>query len=86
MRTRFSFNIKEYAEHIPVDAGIEDEEYKLQSNAYKYAMDMTEKEVYQQSRECIIISIRYKVVVEINKLVSLEKKFFSKKLSKIGKP
>lgn len=43
----FSFNIKEYAEHIPVDAGIEDEEYKLQSNAYKYAMDMTEKEVYQ---------------------------------------
>lgn len=43
----FSFNIKEYVEHIPVDAGIEDEEYKLQSNAYKYAMDMTEKEVYQ---------------------------------------
>ena len=43
----FSFNIKEYAEHIPVDAGIEDKEYKLQSNAYKYAMDMTEKEVYQ---------------------------------------
>lgn len=43
----FSFNIKEYAEHIPVDASIEDEEYKLQPNAYKYAMDMTEKEVYQ---------------------------------------
>lgn len=43
----FSFNIKEYAEHIPVDASIEDEEYKLQPNAYTYAMDMTEKEVYQ---------------------------------------
>ena len=43
----FPFSIKEYAEHIPVDASIEDEEYKLQPNAYKYAIDMTEKEVYQ---------------------------------------
>ena len=43
----FPFDIKEYTEHIPVDASIEDEEYKLQPNAYKYAMDMTEKEVYQ---------------------------------------
>lgn len=33
--------------HIPEDAGIEDGEYKLYEKAYKYAMDMTEKEVYQ---------------------------------------
>lgn len=33
--------------HIPEDAGIEDSEYKLYERAYKYAMDMTEKEVYQ---------------------------------------
>lgn len=33
--------------HIPEDAGIEDCEYKLYEKAYKYAMDMTEKEVYQ---------------------------------------
>lgn len=33
--------------HIPEDAGIEDGEYKLYERAYKYAMDMTEKEVYQ---------------------------------------
>ena len=43
----FSFGIKEYSEHIPVDASIESQEYRLQPNAYKYAMDMTEKEVYQ---------------------------------------
>lgn len=43
----FSFDIKEYSEHIPVDASIESQEYRLQPNAYKYAMDMTEKEVYQ---------------------------------------
>ena len=33
--------------HIPEDAGIEDKEYKIYKNAYKYAMDMTEKEVHQ---------------------------------------
>ena len=33
--------------HIPVDAGIEDEEYKIYSKAYQYAMDMTVKETYQ---------------------------------------
>lgn len=43
----FSFDIKEYSEHIPVDASIESQEYRFQPNAYKYAMDMTEKEVYQ---------------------------------------
>ena len=43
----FSFDINEYVERIPTDAGIEDDEYKMQPNAYKYAMDMTEKEVHQ---------------------------------------
>lgn len=33
--------------YIPKDAGIEDGEYKIYEKAYKYAMDMTEKEVYQ---------------------------------------
>lgn len=35
------------AEHIPIDAGIEDEEYKIYPKAYQYAMDMTVKECYQ---------------------------------------
>lgn len=43
----FPFNIDEYANHIPEDAGIEDEEYKLQPKAYQYAMDMTIKETHQ---------------------------------------
>ena len=43
----FPFDINEYAERIPTDAGIEDDEYKTQPNAYKYAMDMTKKETYQ---------------------------------------
>lgn len=43
----FPFDINEYAEHIPTNAGIEDDEYKIQPNAYKYAMDMTEKECHQ---------------------------------------
>lgn len=34
-------------EHIPVDAGIEDGEYKIYPKAYEYAMDMTVKECYQ---------------------------------------
>lgn len=33
--------------HIPEDAGIEDGEYKLYDKVFEYAMDMTEKEVYQ---------------------------------------
>lgn len=41
-------DIKNYpAEHIPIDAGIEDAEYKIYPNVYKYAMDMTTKECYQ---------------------------------------
>lgn len=43
----FQFDIDEYAEHISVDARIEDNEYKLQANAYQYAMDMTKKELHQ---------------------------------------
>ena len=43
----FQFDIEEYANHIPEDAGIEDEEYKLQPNAYKYAMDKTIQECHQ---------------------------------------
>lgn len=43
----FPFNIQEYSQHIPEDAGIEDEEYKLQPNAYKYAMDKTIQETHQ---------------------------------------
>ena len=43
----FPFDINEYAEHIPTNAGIEDDEYKIYPNAYKYAMDMTEKECHQ---------------------------------------
>lgn len=40
-------NDLELFNHIPEDAGIENEEYKIYKNAYKYAMDMTEKEVHQ---------------------------------------
>lgn len=43
----FQFDIEEYANRIPDNAGIEDKEYKMQSNAYKYAMDMTTKELHQ---------------------------------------
>lgn len=38
---------EDFFNHIPVDASIEDGEYKVYPKAYKYAMDMTEKEVYQ---------------------------------------
>ena len=34
-------------EHIPINAGIEDGEYKIYPKAYNYAMDMTEREVHQ---------------------------------------
>lgn len=41
-------NIEDYpSDHIPLNAGIEDEEYKIYPKAYKYAMDMTKKEVKQ---------------------------------------
>ena len=42
-----NFNDEEYFNHIPEDAGIEDEEYKSRPKAYRYAMDMTEKETRQ---------------------------------------
>lgn len=38
---------KDLFNHIPLDAGIEDGEYKVYPNTYKYAMDMTVKETYQ---------------------------------------
>ena len=43
----FPFDIQEYAEHIPKDAGIEDDEYQLSPNAYRYAMDKTIQETHQ---------------------------------------
>lgn len=43
----FPFDIQEYSQRIPEDASIEDGEYKLQSNAYKYAMDKTIQETHQ---------------------------------------
>lgn len=46
---KYIYNIddKELFEHIPDNAGIEDTEYKIYDKAYKYAMNMTKKEVYQ---------------------------------------
>ena len=43
----FPFNIQEYSQRIPNDASIESDEYKLQPNAYKYAMDKTIQETHQ---------------------------------------
>lgn len=41
-------NIEDYpSDHIPFNAGIEDGEYKIYPKAYKYALDMTEKELSQ---------------------------------------
>ena len=42
-----NINDEDLFNHIPVDAGINDGEYKLYDKAYEYAMDMTTKEVYQ---------------------------------------
>ena len=42
-----NLNDEEYFNHIPEDAGIEDAEYKSRPKAYRYAMDMTEKETCQ---------------------------------------
>ena len=38
---------EELFQHIPVSAGIEDSEYKIYNGAYKYAMDMTKRELKQ---------------------------------------
>ena len=38
---------EELFQHIPTDAGIEDGEYKIYNGAYKYAMDMTKRELKQ---------------------------------------
>lgn len=43
----FPFDPDKYLENIPEDVSIEDDEYKLRSKAYKYAMDMTTKETHQ---------------------------------------
>ena len=41
------FHDEEFFNHIPIDAGIEDKEYKIYPKVYKYAMDMTIKETEQ---------------------------------------
>lgn len=43
----FPFNIQEYADRIPKDASIDDNEYQLNPNAYRYAMDKTIQETHQ---------------------------------------
>ena len=43
----FPFDINNYSKHVPEDASIEDEEYKLQPKAYQYAMDKTIQETHQ---------------------------------------
>ena len=43
----FPFDIQEYSQRIPDDASIEDDEYKIQSNAYRYAIDKTIQETHQ---------------------------------------
>ena len=42
-----NFNDEEYFNHIPENAGIDDAEYKSRPKAYRYAMDMTVKELNQ---------------------------------------
>lgn len=45
---RYIENIRNYdGSHIPQDVSITDTEYKRYDNAYSYAMDMTEREIYQ---------------------------------------
>lgn len=41
------FDIQEYSQRISTDMSIEDDEYKLHPNAYKYAMDKTVQEAHQ---------------------------------------
>lgn len=38
---------QELFDHIPDNAGIEDNEYMIYDKAYQYAMDMTLKEIHQ---------------------------------------
>lgn len=42
-----NINEEDLFNHIPTDAGIDNDEYKLYDKAYEYAMNMTTKEVYQ---------------------------------------
>lgn len=37
----------DFVDDIPEDTSIEDEKYKTEEKAYKYAMDMTKKELKQ---------------------------------------
>lgn len=42
-----NINDEKFFNHIPETANIEDKEYKLYSDAYRYAMEMTQKELHQ---------------------------------------
>lgn len=42
-----NINDKEMFDRIPFDAGINDGEYKIYGDVYKFAMNMTEKEIKQ---------------------------------------
>lgn len=42
-----NINDERLFQHIPMDAGIQDEEYKIYKGAYDYAMEMTERELQQ---------------------------------------
>ena len=42
-----NINDEELFQHIPMDAGVQDEEYKVYKGAYDYAMEMTERELQQ---------------------------------------
>lgn len=42
-----NINDEKLFNHIPETAGIEDKEYKLYSDVYRYAMEMTQKELHQ---------------------------------------
>ena len=42
-----NINDEELFQHIPMNAGIQDDEYKVYKGAYDYAMEMTERELQQ---------------------------------------
>ena len=42
-----NINDEELFQHIPINAGIQDGEYKIYKGAYNYAMEMTERELQQ---------------------------------------
>ena len=42
-----NINDEELFQHIPMNAGLQDEEYKIYKGAYDYAMEMTERELQQ---------------------------------------